>query len=58
MLYHCEHCNYDFKSDQPTEQCPDCGKIAVRKATEEEKAAYIALQKELDSEGWNRKTER
>jgi hypothetical protein len=29
--------------------------MAVREATEEEKAAYIALQKELDSEDWNRK---
>ena len=58
MLYHCEHCNYDFKADQATKQCPDCGKIAVREATEEEKAAYISLQKELDFEGWNRKTER
>lgn len=58
MLYHCEHCNYDFKADQPTKQCPDCGKMAVREATKEETVAYIALRKELEQEGWEQTTAR
>lgn len=36
MVYICEKCKYLFYRSNEQEQCPDCGKFAVRPATEEE----------------------
>ena len=36
MLYACENCSYLFESDEELEQCPDCGKFAVRAANDKE----------------------
>ena len=41
MYFICEHCKYQFESDFETEQCPDCGKLKVRKATTKEVYDYI-----------------
>jgi rRNA maturation endonuclease Nob1 len=36
MVFACDHCYYLFSASEQPEQCPDCGKFAVRPATEEE----------------------
>lgn len=36
MVLVCDHCHFLFSSAAQPEQCPDCGKMAVRAATEEE----------------------
>ena len=46
----CEDCHFLFWSDVETEQCPDCGKTAVRPADEEEQAEYWSYQKEFHPE--------
>ena len=35
MLYACDNCSYLFESDDQLEQCPDCGKFAVRAANDQ-----------------------
>ena len=41
MIYCCEHCHYLFEDmDGRDNRCPDCGKSAVRPATETEQAEY------------------
>jgi rRNA maturation endonuclease Nob1 len=50
MIYICEDCHFLFWSDVETEQCPDCGKTAVRPADEAEQAEYWSYQKEFHPE--------
>jgi rubrerythrin len=40
MVYVCDKCRFLFSRVSEQEQCPDCGKIAVRPATEEEKLEF------------------
>lgn len=40
MVYVCEHCHFEFERMSEMEQCPDCGKMAIRVATEEEMQAF------------------
>ena len=35
-LYHCTHCHYSYLSGGKPQQCIDCGKFAVREATDTE----------------------
>ena len=37
MIYACDNCHFLFSRTKQPEQCPDCGKYAVREATEAEK---------------------
>ena len=53
MIYKCGKCHYLFSSEELTDKkdscyrCPDCGKFAVRIATEAERKEYaIQLQRE------------
>ena len=53
MIYKCGKCHYLFSSEELTDKkdshyrCPDCGKFAVRIATEAELKEYaIQLQRE------------
>ena len=48
--YTCNHCRFTFTRTVMPEQCPDCGKYAVRLATREETEETIARQKEYDKE--------
>ena len=50
MIYICEDCHFLFWSDIEIEQCPDCGKLAVRPADEEEQAEYWSYQREFHPE--------
>lgn len=49
MICTCTHCSYTFESDDLPEQCPDCGKYAVRPATEQETDDYLRVRAELDA---------
>ena len=45
MFFTCNECKYTFVSEKTPERCPDCGKIAVRNATEEEIEEYNEYRK-------------
>lgn len=40
MIYTCDNCHFLFKRVSQPEQCPDCGKYAIRVATEREQQEY------------------
>ena len=42
MVFACDHCYFLFSRVKAPEQCPDCGKYAVRPATEKECAEFEA----------------
>ena len=50
MIYACDNCHFLFIRYSETEQCPDCGKFAVRPATEEEQTEFarIIAENKLD----------
>ena len=50
MFFTCNECKYTFVSEKTPERCPDCGKIAVRKATEEEIEEYKQYRLLFDRE--------
>ena len=51
MLYACNHCKYLFESNDEVNQCPDCGKYAVRPATKTEIEEYESRDKNWDDGG-------
>ena len=48
MIYTCNSCRFTFRWTGNIENCPDCGKPAVREATEKEKDDYIKNQAEYE----------
>lgn len=46
MIYTCEACHFTFTRIGECEKCPDCGKRAVREATEEEIEDFHRYQEE------------
>ena len=50
MVYTFNRCRFTFRRTGKVEDCPDCGKAAVREATEKEKAEYLKNQAEYDKE--------
>ena len=55
MIYKCEKCHYLFQpAKEPDEEkndyyrCPDCGKFAVRVATDAERKEYEIQRKTVD----------
>lgn len=46
----CGYCRYTFISDKNPERCPDCGKLEVRAATQDEITAYIHVREEIERE--------
>lgn len=56
MVYVCERCHFEFERMSEVEQCPDCGKIAIRMATASETLAFRnRLQEYLESSGESNK---
>ena len=47
MIFTCDNCGFIFSRSEETEQCPDCGKYAVRKANEAEKLEYAKNLREF-----------
>lgn len=50
----CDACRYTFMSDSRPERCPDCGKLQVRAATQDEVEDYIRVRKEIAQEEENK----
>lgn len=50
MHFTCNKCKYTFEAADVQELCPDCGMIAVRKATEEEIKVYRQYRQLFDRE--------
>ena len=48
--YICDACKFQFVRHGETKNCPDCGKEAIRYATEEEIAVFMRIQEELKRE--------
>ena len=40
MIFACDQCHFVFSRAVESEQCPDCGKYAVRPANEAEQQEY------------------
>ena len=51
MLYACDNCSYLFESDEQLEQCPDCGKFAVRAANDQEIEEFNSRANDWDDGG-------
>lgn len=47
MVFTCDNCGFIFSRSTETEQCPDCGKFAVRPATEDEQKEFEQRMAEL-----------
>lgn len=47
MIFTCDNCGFIFSRTTETEQCPDCGKFAVRPATEDEQKEFEHRMAEL-----------
>ena len=47
MIFTCDKCHFIFSRTVEPEQCPDCGKYAVRPANEAEKLEYAKNLKEF-----------
>lgn len=47
-FYTCDACRYTFTYDGDCEQCPDCGKIAIRLATVSKQSEYLRIIKEIN----------
>lgn len=47
MVFSCDNCGFIFSRSTETEQCPDCGKFAVRPATEDEQKEFEQRMVEL-----------
>lgn len=58
-VFTCNKCLYTFEDISIPERCPDCGKIAVRIATEEEIKEYrqnkLLFDREEDEDSYDRK---
>lgn len=50
LLYACDACRYLFESETEETQCPDCGKLAVRPAVQDEIEEYENRQVDWDEE--------
>ena len=50
MIYTCEKCLYTFSEKEGCNQCPDCGKMSIRVATEKEELEYYRNRKEFTTE--------
>lgn len=47
MVFTCDNCGFIFSRSMETEQCPDCGKFAVRPANEDEQKEFEHRMAEL-----------
>ncbi len=49
MIYCCNACRFLFERTGEVNQCPDCGKLHIREATEEEKKEFEMLKNEFEN---------
>ncbi len=51
VIFVCDKCHFLFSRAVRPEQCPDCGKYAVREASEAEQQEYEEHLKEFHGDG-------
>ena len=51
MLYACDNCSYLFESNEELEQCPNCGKFAIRVANDQEIEEFDSRANDWDDGG-------
>ena len=49
MIFVCDKCRFIFSRTVEPEQCPDCGKYAVREANETEQKEYAEYRQEFQN---------
>ena len=42
MICTCNNCHFTFERTGLVDACPDCGKMVIREATDDEKDEYIS----------------
>ena len=52
MLFTCSACHYTLCAEKEQSSCPDCGEIAVHKASPDEVERYGETQSELKMDNW------
>ena len=50
VIYACDLCHFLFERKTEPEQCPDCGKYAIRPATEKERQEFLRRLRESEKE--------
>ena len=50
MIFACDKCHFIFSRTRQPEQCPDCGKYAIREANEAERQEYEDHLKEFQGD--------
>ena len=50
VVYACDLCHFLFERLGEPEQCPDCGKYAIRPATEEERQEFLQRMRESEKD--------
>lgn len=50
IIYTCDSCRYIFEAEAGCNQCPDCGKLQIRPANDDEQREY--LKRKDESENW------
>lgn len=50
MLFTCEDCLYTFEATVKPERCPDCGKLMIREATEQETRWFLSVHADGNSD--------
>ena len=50
MIFVCDKCHFIFSRTTEPEQCPDCGKYAVREASEAEQQEFEEHLKEFQGQ--------
>lgn len=48
MIYACDLCHFIFERKSDPEQCPDCGKAAIRPADEEEQKEFAQRMRDRE----------
>jgi len=51
MPYACDNCSYLFESNEELEQCPYCGKFAIRVANDQEIEEFNSRANDWDDRG-------
>ena len=49
MIYVCDKCNFYFERVGTIDECPDCGKMMIREANEEEIDLYLKRKERLEN---------
>lgn len=52
MIFCCDNCHFLFLNEVFDRQCPDCGKLHVRAANEQDRAEFKRIQIANEQDDW------